>query len=191
MVPRSIEVFLDLHPERPADAGEPRQRRPVAEKDGVSDVSSIRLERLQDIPCGNVDGHHRDGRVPLDHVHRDPPAENDVAGIGGKALGGVDGFFKGRIHKPETAAQVFGGLPEDLGVQPLVGGDDGHVKFVLREHAFFLFASIRGELCGDIGTKAVPRSLCRGRVPHPQGGAADFRRCVRRDRGYRNSVPPR
>ena len=84
----------------------------------------IGLERLQEIPCGEVDGHDGYGGILFDDVHGDAAAEDDVAGIRGEAFRCFDGLVEGQIHEFDAAAQA------------LVGRDEGHLKFVLREHLF-------------------------------------------------------
>ena len=96
----------------------------------------IGLERLQEIPCGEVDGHDGYGGILFDDVHGDAAAEDDVAGIRGEAFRRFDGLVEGQIHEFDAAAQIFGDLSENPGIKALVGRDEGHLKFVLREHLF-------------------------------------------------------
>ena len=132
----AVKVFLDSHAKGFFHAGETGQRGGVPKKRDVADMPRIGLERLQEIPCGEVDGHDGYGGILFDDVHGDAAAEDDVAGIRGEAFCRFDGLIEGQIHEFDAAAQIFGDLSENPGIKALVGRDEGHLKFVLREHLF-------------------------------------------------------
>ena len=64
------------------------------------------------------------------------PRLRTTSQVSGEAFRRFDGLVEGQIHEFDAAAQIFGDLSENPGIEALVGRDEGHLKFVLREHLF-------------------------------------------------------
>lgn len=141
-------MFLDSHAKGFFHAGETGQRGGVPKERDVADMPRIGLERLQEIPCGEVDGHDGYGGILFDDVHGDAAAEDDVAGIRGEAFRRFDGLVEGRSMNLMRQRRSLATCLKIRGIEALVGRDEGHLKFVLREHLF--------------SPCALPRSPARG-----------------------------
>ena len=130
----AVEVFRNAHPKGFFHAGKAGQRGGVPKECDVADMPRIGLERLQEIPCGEVDGHDGDGGMLFGDVHGHAAAEDDVAGIRGEAFRRFDGIVEGQIDEFDAAAQILGDLSENPCIKALVGRDNRHLEFILWEH---------------------------------------------------------